>query len=109
MKLEYFGIHGRAIPIRLLLSYCNVPFEDHFLTFAEFGKKKAEGAYTSGQVPVLTLDDGTQLSQSKAILRYLGKTYKGRNGETLYPGHADPLLSLKIDALIDTREDQLNS
>ena len=40
-----------------------------------------------------------------AIFRYLAKTYRGKQGENLYPAHADPLLSAKIDEVIDTRED----
>jgi glutathione S-transferase len=57
----------------------------------------------------LILDDGTKMSQSVAILRYLGQTYKGRNGETLYPAHADPMLSWKIDNVIDWQQGFLNS
>ena len=33
MKFEYFDAHGRGYPIRLLLKYANVPFEDHRLAF----------------------------------------------------------------------------
>lgn len=40
-----------------------------------------------------------------AIFRYIAKIHKGREGENLYPGHGDPLLSAKIDEVIDTRED----
>ena len=60
MKLEYFGLHGRAQMIRMALNHCNVEFEDAHLTFPEFGAKKAE--YEYGQVPVLHLNDGTTLS-----------------------------------------------
>ena len=63
MKLEYFAGHGRAIPIRLLLAYCKVEYEDIFYSFQEFGQKKKNGNFApSGQVPILTLDDGTRLS-----------------------------------------------
>ena len=62
MKLEYFGLHGRAQMIRMALHHCNVEFEDALLTFPEFGAKKAAGEYEYGQVPVLHLDDGTTLS-----------------------------------------------
>ena len=57
MKLEYFALHGRAQSLRMLLGYCGVTFEDCHLTFPEFGAKKS--TYEYGQLPVLTLDDGT--------------------------------------------------
>ena len=110
MKLEYFPIHGRAIQIRLLLAYCKVDYEDIFVTFPEFAQRKKQGDFApSGQLPMLTLNDGTKLFQTKSILRYIAKTQKGKNGENLYPGHSDPLLSFKIDEVIDTREDFLNN
>ena len=31
MKLEYFAAHGRAYPIRMLLHFCDVKFEDNRL------------------------------------------------------------------------------
>jgi glutathione S-transferase len=110
MKLEYFPIHGRAIQIRLLLAYCKVDYEDIFVTLPEFAQRKKQGDFApSGQLPMLTLNDGTKLFQTKSILRYIAKTQKGKNGENLYPGHSDPLLSFKIDEVIDTREDFLNN
>ena len=61
-----------------------------------------------GQVPCLTLDDGKQLYQSNAILRYLGANYKGKKGETLYPKHANPELAWEIDNLLDYTEDHFS-
>ena len=62
MKLEYFPLHGRAIMIRMALAYCDVEFEDSQISFPEFGQKKAAGEYQYGQLPVMYLDDGTQLT-----------------------------------------------
>jgi glutathione S-transferase len=41
----------------MLLKYCGVDFEDKLLSDEEFEEKKDEFPY--GQVPVLTLKDGT--------------------------------------------------
>ena len=60
-------------------------------------------------MPVLHLDNGKVLSQSNAILRYICTTNKGRNGETLYPGHADPMLSWQNDNVIDFISDFTNA
>ena len=35
--LEYFDGHGRGTPIRIVLHYCNVDFEDQRISFAKFG------------------------------------------------------------------------
>lgn len=61
MRLDYFGLHGRAISIRMALSYCQVEFEDNYLTFPQFGKLKKEGYYPMGQVPCLIHEDGTKM------------------------------------------------
>ena len=105
MRLEYFGIHARGTMIRLGFKYCNVDFEDELLTPEEFGTRKAAGKYPNGQIPILHLDDGTQMTQSNAIARYVGASYKGRNGEVLYPGNADPMLSFKIDDFMEDTEE----
>lgn len=47
---------------------------------------KTSRKYTYGQVPALFLDDGTQLCQTQAILRYIAKVHKGPKGEIFYPG-----------------------
>jgi hypothetical protein len=36
VKLYYFECHGRAEPIRMLLTYAKIPFEDVQYTFEEW-------------------------------------------------------------------------
>ena len=55
-------------------------------------------------MPVLHLHDGTKMYESNAIFRYLGKIYKGRKEETLYPGADDPDLTFAIDDVLETCE-----
>jgi len=62
MKLEYFKGHGRAMPIRMILWYCNIDFDDNYVTFEEFSQNKKDGKYPGNQVPVLYLQDGECLS-----------------------------------------------
>jgi len=71
----------------MLLWYCNIDYEDQRLTFFKFGKNKAEEMYQWGSLPVLTLKNGTTISQSNAIARYISMTNKGMDGEILYPGN----------------------
>ena len=92
MKLEYFTAHGRGLYIRMAFEYSNTQYEDYAIGLEEFGKNKAQGKYKYGQIPMLELEDGTELYQTQAILRYLGKSMMGKNGEPLYPGNNDPML-----------------
>ena len=75
------------------------------MTREQFAKKKAGGKYPNGQVPVLHLEDGTCLHQTRAIARFIARTYKGKKGEDLYPAHNDPLLAYDIDEILDFGED----
>ena len=72
MKLYYFDLPGRAEPIRLLLHHAKIPFQDVRIPFQDWGKLKNCGKFTSGQLPILELENGEILSQSTAILYYLG-------------------------------------
>ena len=89
--------------IRMLLDYSEAEWENVILDFPAFGAKKP--TYPKGQVPVLTLDDGTMLCETKAIYRYVAAQFKGKNGENLYPKLEDPVVCQKIDAVIDFTSD----
>ena len=38
-------------------------------------------------------------------MRYVGRAYKGRNGEVLYPGAEDPDLTFEIDDVMESAEE----
>ena len=95
LKLTYFDIHGgRAEPARLAMHIGGVAFEDHRISFREFGSGRAN--YPFNRVPVLQIDD-VLLSQGNSINRYVG-TLAG-----LYP--TDPLEAAFCDEVMDAVED----
>ena len=96
-KLVYFPIAGRAGCIRDAFKLGKIEFEDVHVTFEQFKEKKAAGEYTLGALPVLILDDGTQVTQSNAILRWVGKQ------ANLYP--TDATQALYVDEVMDAAED----
>lgn len=87
LKLSYFDMHGgRAEPVRLALHIGGVAFDDYRFTFPEFAEVRKATPF--GQVPTLNVD-GTQFTQSDALLRFAGKL------AGLYP--TDPLQALYCD------------
>ena len=45
MKLIYFAGHGRGLPLRMILDYCNAEFEDERVKFEEFMPRKLAGEF----------------------------------------------------------------
>lgn len=77
------------------MSVGNVNFNDDRVSFADWAKVKP--TTPCGQVPVLSLSDGTFICQTRAILRLVGK-------ETgLYP--TDVVAAAKVDEVMDLIED----
>lgn len=87
LKLTYFDFHGgRAEPARLAMAIGGIAFEDHRFSFPEFAEVRKTTPL--GQVPTMHVD-GVQVTQSDAILRYVGKL------AGLYP--TDPFQALLCD------------
>jgi glutathione S-transferase len=72
-KLYYFDLPGKGEAIRLACAHSGFALEDVRLSRAEFIAKKERGELPFGQVPVLELSEGVCLSQSAAIMRYIGE------------------------------------
>lgn len=95
LKLTYFDFHGgRAEPARLAMFIGGVAFEDERLSFDQFKQAKPNLPY--GCVPTLEVD-GTVVSQSNGINRYVGKLAE------LYP--SDALQAALCDEVMDAVED----
>ena len=97
MRLIYFDFPGRGEAIRDALRMGGVAFEDLRLSFPEFQARRAAGQLPWDTLPVLEFDDGRQLDQSNALLRWAGAE------AGLTP--VDPLDALRVDALLDNIED----
>jgi len=76
-KLHYFGIYGRAEPIRMAFALAGVAFEDNRYPMGPDEKLialKGSGKLEFGQMPMLELHDGTCIAQGNPILQYLAST-----------------------------------
>ena len=73
MKFYYFDLYARGEPIRMALHLSGAQWEDIRLTGPSWAEKKPTARF--GQMPILELDDGTQLVQTAAILHYIGAKY----------------------------------
>lgn len=98
-KLTYFDFDGgRGEPIRIALHAAGIDFEDHRISFAEFGEMRGQWRFNA--VPVFDID-GAEVTQSNAICRYVGKM------SGLYP--ADDLQALYCDEAMEALEDLIHA
>ncbi|KAE8747766.1 Glutathione-S-transferase S-1-like [Frankliniella occidentalis] len=93
-KLHYFDVTALGEPIRFLLSYGNLDWEDIRYDDAKWAESKSKMPF--GQMPVLDID-GKIYAQSTAISRYLAKQV-GLSGK-------DDLENLQIDQAVDLFHD----
>uniref|UniRef100_A0A7S4SC41 Glutathione transferase n=1 Tax=Ditylum brightwellii TaxID=49249 RepID=A0A7S4SC41_9STRA len=102
VKLEYFAIAGVAEKVRLALTCAKIPFDDIRINFAEWmGEDSRKKTAKYGQLPILTLKDGTEIYQSFAMMKYIG----GNDPEgKLYPA-GDIEKRLKIDIAMGVTAD----
>lgn len=97
-RLTYFDFPGgRGEPIRIAFHAAGVEFEDHRISFDEFLKTRETMRFNCA--PVLQVD-GVEVTQSNAMLRYVGKM------AGLYPEHG--LQALYCDEAMDAVEDLLH-
>ncbi|KAK9888704.1 hypothetical protein WA026_000933 [Henosepilachna vigintioctopunctata] len=93
-KLTYFNLTGLGEPIRFLMVYGGMKFEDCRIELEDWPKIKPNALF--GQLPILEFE-GKQINQSKAICRYLAKKVK-LDGKTDWE-------DLEIDAIVDCIND----
>ncbi|XP_058794690.1 glutathione S-transferase-like [Phymastichus coffea] len=93
-KLTYFNITGLGEPLRFLLHYAGIDFEDFRVEFEDWPALKSK--MPMEQIPILEID-GRVYHQTRAISRYLAK--KGN----LYG--SNELEALEIDMCVDDIED----
>ncbi|KAB0792278.1 hypothetical protein PPYR_14237 [Photinus pyralis] len=93
-KLTYFPVKALGEPIRFLLSYGKLEFEDFRFERENWPELKPKTPF--GQAPVLEFN-GVQAYQSIAICRYLAKQVKLMG--------ANDLEDLEIDSIVDTIND----
>ncbi|XP_064633951.1 glutathione S-transferase 1-like [Lineus longissimus] len=96
--LHYFNMMGLAEPIRLAFALAGVEYEDKRYSGDEW--KQFKPSTPVGQMPVLEVD-GKMLSQSGAILRYVGSEY-GLSGKDIWEkAKVDEALGIIDDIVIE--------
>jgi glutathione S-transferase len=97
-KLTYFDFPGgRGEPIRIAFHAAGQDFEDQRISFEKFLQTRDQMRFNCA--PVLQID-GVEVTQSNAMLRYVGKM------AGLYP--EDPTQALYCDEAMDAVEDMLH-
>lgn len=107
-QLGYWKIRGLAAPIRMLLHYCDVHFEDvqyeqgdpPELSAAAWLDKKFTLGLVLPNLPYY-IDDRGKFVQTLAIMRYVAARHGARDGGDL--GHDDPHVDMMAHAAMDLR------
>lgn len=98
-KLTYFDMDGgRAEPIRIAFHAAGIEFEDHRVSFPEFGAIRDDLRFRC--LPVLEID-GEVVTQSNGIARYIGAK------ANLYP--EDAVQAMYCDEALGACEDMLHA
>ena len=76
MELHYWKIRGLGEPIRMMLEYLGVNYENKYKTsFEDWFHEKIKSDIELVNLPYL-VDGEVKLTQSYAIMRYLARKYK---------------------------------
>lgn len=98
IRLKYFDFDGgRGEPVRIALHHGGIEFEDDRISFQEFMETRESTRFNS--VPTMEID-GTGVTQTNAMLRYVGKKVG------LYP--EDELQAFYCDEPMEAIEDLLH-
>lgn len=90
--LYYLPVRARAEPIRMILAYGEIPFNDVIVSFEQWPELKSNKTTCPfGQLPCMTLANGVTIAQSGAIVRYVAKL------ANIYPH--DPERAAKADMI----------
>lgn len=97
VKLTYFDFDGgRGEPIRLALTYGNIPFEDHRIPGSDWPEWKEQTPLH--QLPVLEVN-GKVITQTNTLLRYVGKMVGLYPHDALEAAHCDEAMATVEDIL----------
>lgn len=108
IEIEYFNFNGRVLTLRMVAFYCNVPHTNDRITSDQFKERKMAKKYKFGSLPVINMKDGTQMAQTESLVRWICLSFRGKRGETLYPGKFNPDASYLIDSYAETASGYLS-
>merc|ERR1711874_850849 len=95
-KLTYFNLRGRGELIRLVFAYAGQEYEDFRFEIAQWPEFKPKMPFK--QAPILEVD-GTVLTQSHSIARYLARTFKIAGKNDLEQAQTDEYVDLVYDLI----------
>ncbi|XP_033744649.1 glutathione S-transferase 1-like [Pecten maximus] len=99
-KVTYFNGRGRAESIRIVLTEAGMSFEDVRINKEEWdAMRESTPTHT---LPIVETDDGVVLSQSSAILRFLGRKFNMYSEDLMEQYRIDLVMNI-IDDLVDKK------
>mmetsp|Transcript_6671 Transcript_6671/g.14454 ORF Transcript_6671/g.14454 Transcript_6671/m.14454 type:complete len:189 (+) Transcript_6671:142-708(+) len=94
MKLFYLPVRARGEPIRMLLAYGKIQYEDVVIGWEQWPEQKTDAyLFPFGQTPSMEIAPNTVVAQSGAIIRYAAKLANACP--------SDPALAAKNDMVME--------
>jgi len=94
LTLYFLPLRAQAEPIRMILQYGNIQFNDITIAMADWPQMKLNHEFAPfGQLPILKLSTGEIIAQSGAIIRFVAKL------AGIYP--SDPLAAARADMIFE--------
>ncbi|CAG9326279.1 unnamed protein product [Blepharisma stoltei] len=75
INLHYFDIYGDGECIRTILTYFDIPFNDHRISVEEWKNLKSQGFSEFDLLPALDID-GLRLVDTESICNYIARKYE---------------------------------
>ena len=97
--LIYFNFRARGEPPRLVAAYAGLNLSQEFFTMNEWGQYKRR--MPKGQVPVLSLPDGTLMPEMNDICKYLAQLSSPVGRQLVVDDKQDSIIRAVNGALLD--------
>ena len=98
LRLNYQALRARAEPIRMLLRYGGIAYEDRIFSMKEWPTvKKDKKIAPFGQLPSLELPNGETIAETGAIVRLVAKLANVYPTDVYEAARADMLFELVMD------------
>ena len=101
MRFSYFPLTARGLSTLLTMEEYNVKYTANKVQMANWPEMKASGVCPFGQLPLLETEDAGAVTQSLAVLKYLGRRENAVGTNVVEQTRNDMIMGLADDMFSD--------